>query len=89
MPHTLIHKTTSRLALAGIVVTSLLATGCVPHDDYNKDKAAQNGNLTRVFDMVDKDGRHYGTVEMDPVSGGKVFDNNGRLIGYIEKPDRD
>jgi hypothetical protein len=44
------------------------------------------GSLTHVLDMVDPgDGRLYGSVELDPVGGGRVFDIDGRLIGHIER----
>jgi hypothetical protein len=36
--------------------------------------------------MVDGEGRRYGTVEMDPVSGGRVLDAEGRVIGTIVTP---
>lgn len=47
------------------------------------------GNLTRNFQLVDPaDGRIYGILEMDPITGGRVVDNGGRVIGTIVPPAR-
>lgn len=49
-------------------------------------KPESTGTLTRTLTMTDKDGKRYGTVELDPVGGGKVMDIDGRTIGYIKQP---
>ena len=52
--------------------------------------APLTGSLTRSFDMIDpNDGKRYGTVEMDPLNGGRVLDAKGRLIGTLLLPDQD
>lgn len=69
---------------------ALLATGACSSSEHDKKKAdADIGTLSRNFDMIDKnDGRRYGTVEMDPVGGGRVIDSSGRIIGNIVPPSR-
>lgn len=44
------------------------------------------GQLTQRFVMVDADGRQFGTVEMDPVGGGRITDVSGRIVGEIYPP---
>lgn len=57
-------------------------------DTFREEKVErQTGELTRTLEMQDKSGAYYGTVELDPVGGGKVFDANGRLIGRIVSPE--
>lgn len=74
------------------IVTSallLLTAACTP--EHQREEALENlqpaGRLTHVLDMVDRDGRTYGKVELDPVGGGRVYDADGRIIGQIVTPD--
>jgi len=76
------HLFTRLVAFASI----LALTACASPDE--RDHETKTGSLTHVLDMVDKDGRHYGTVELDPVGGGKVLDINGRLIGEVVPPEK-
>jgi hypothetical protein len=48
----------------------------------------QTGTLSRNLNMVDNEGRVYGTVEMTPIGGGRVYDTTGRVIGDIVPPER-
>ncbi len=45
--------------------------------------AQQTGSLTRTLNMVDQDNRVYGKVELNPVSGGTVYDSQGQVIGKV------
>lgn len=44
------------------------------------------GTLTRSLILVDHEGKRYGTVEMDPVAGGRMYDVEGRQVGTIMSP---
>ena len=33
--------------------------------------------------MIGAEGKQYGVVELDPVTGGTVYDAQGRVIGHI------
>jgi hypothetical protein len=46
----------------------------------------KSASLTQRLMMVDVEGRNYGTVEMDPIKGGKVYNAQGVLIGRIVAP---
>jgi len=76
-------KISKNIALLGLIV---LTAGCTREKVKVVEvpaARAEVATLTRNLDMVDQDGRHYGTVELDPVNGGKVLDASGRLIGRI------
>jgi hypothetical protein len=81
-----------KIVLAVVALVAL--TGCdvfKPKKEASQEpQQAQNlGSLTRNFQLIDvNDGRVYGTVEMDPVTGGRVLDSSGRLIGNIVSPTR-
>ena len=68
----------------------LAVSACSSSSDKKEEKQrVAAGSLTRSFDLIDtKDGMRYGNVDMDPVGGGKVFDADGRLIGYITPPSK-
>lgn len=51
-----------------------------------KDDTPRTGSLTQNLNMVDSTGRIYGSVQLDPINGGKVFDADGRLIGRVVNP---
>ncbi len=73
-----------RLALSAalLLTVSLGLAGCdMMHNDQPK-----VGSLTQHLTMVDADGRIYGSVELDPINGGKIFDADGRLIGRVVTP---
>ena len=73
----------------GMIAGALLLTGaCSSHHEEEEHHARLTGDLSRTLEMVDKDGRHYGTVEMDPLGGGRVLDASGRVIGTITPPVR-
>ena len=76
----------SRLMSLGLVGFALLASACTTTKPEEKDAKPANASLSRTLDMVDKDGRHYGTVELDPLGGGKVIDSDGRVVGTIVPP---
>lgn len=44
------------------------------------------GSLKHNLLLVDQAGTRYGSVEMDPVSGGRIMDAEGRVIGTIVTP---
>jgi hypothetical protein len=73
-------------SITALLAALLAVSACSSAAD--RDEQRKNGNLTRTLDMVDKDGTRYGSVEMDPVGGGKVYDADGRTIGRIVN-DRD
>ena len=43
----------------------------------------KTGSLTQRFQMIGAEGKQYGVVELDPVTGGTVYDAQGRVIGHI------
>ncbi len=65
----------TRLTVLGLLALSL--TACDNHRD------TQTGTLTRHLTMIGEDGRRYGTVDMDPIGGGKVYDSTGALIATL------
>lgn len=67
------------------MMLGLLAALTACSNDAAEEKTAY-GTLSRTLQMVDENGKHYGTVELNPVGGGKVVDNDGRLIGRITPP---
>lgn len=80
----LTFRTTSLLALT---TAALLATsGCSMLK--SKEEAPKTGTLTQRFTMIDAEGRQYGIVEMDPVSGGRIVDIQGRTVGTIVPPNQ-
>lgn len=66
-----------------MLLGAVLATGAACEKQQDRPKF---GALNRTFLLVDGEGTRYGTVEMDPVSGGKLFDAEGRLIGTVVTP---
>jgi hypothetical protein len=59
-----------------IILAMLPLAACSSHDD-------RSASLGHTLTMVDKENVRYGTVEMDPMGGGRVFDAQGRLLGTI------
>lgn len=51
-----------------------------------KQEAPKFGSLKHNLLLVDQNGTRYGSVEMDPVSGGRIMDAEGRVIGTIVTP---
>ncbi len=66
------HKILPILALVSLAA-------CSSHHDEEVHKAS----LSRTLNMVDAQNVRYGTVELNPVGGGRVYDVDGRLIGDI------
>lgn len=65
------------------ILTAVLALGaCSMHQD----KEPKYGSLTRSLILIDADGKRYGTIEMDPVAGGRMYDVEGRQVGTIMTP---
>jgi hypothetical protein len=84
-------KTMKRQFCLPVMTSSimLLTAACNPPSDRDDMYEQQRiGKLTHVLDMVDREGRAYGRVELDPVGGGRVYDTDGRIIGHIVPPDR-
>ena len=74
-------KTTTRIVLGVGMLMSVAAC------DMNQGKEPPKfGSLTRQLLVVDSEGRRYGTLEMDPVNGGRMFDAEGRLVGTLVTP---
>lgn len=70
-----------RTSLAALGALAFTLSACEkPHE------APKTGDLTQHFTMVDTEGRNYGVVELDPMTGGRMFDAQGRLIGRIIPP---
>jgi len=75
------------LSRSALVVVLLATAACSSHSDDKKEIKTTVGSLTRNLEMIDsKDGTRYGTVELNPVGGGRVFDVDGRMIGQIVPP---
>ena len=43
-------------------------------------------SLTRTFGLVDPAGNRAGTLVLEPVGNGVVYDNGGRVIGTVVPP---
>ncbi len=71
-----------------LAITSLFVVGACDMSQFNRkdDATPRVGSLTQNLNMVDSTGRVYGTVQLDPINGGKVFDADGRLIGRVVNP---
>jgi hypothetical protein len=75
-----------------IAVTSLFFVAACDMSQFNQKKEdtantpPRTGSLTQNLNMVDSTGRIYGTVQLDPINGGKIFDADGRLIGRVVNP---
>ena len=67
-----------------LLTFALATSGCSAFK--SRDEAPKTGSLTQQFSIMDRDGRNYGVLELDPISGGKVTDVQGRLIGYVVPP---
>ena len=75
-------KTT--LKTAALAATALIMlSGC---DAMKRDERPQYGSLARTLYLVDANGVRFGTIEMDPVTGGRLLDPEGRLIGTVVTP---
>ena len=72
--------TLKTFAALGCAVVALAAC-----DNFRKEEP-KFGTLKHNLLLVDGEGRRYGSIEMDPVSGGKLFDNQGQVIGTIVTP---
>ena len=74
--------TKTRIAsLAALTALALSSTAC----DQLREPPKQ-GSLTQRLMMMDAEGRNYGTVELDPIKGGKVYNAQGVLIGRVVAP---
>ncbi len=71
-----------------IAITSLFFVAACDMSQFQskRDEPAPRGSLTQNLTMVDGTGRVYGSVMLDPINGGKVFDAEGRLMGRIVNP---
>lgn len=67
-----------KLATAFALTALMLTTACGPTTT-----APKAGTLNQKLRMVSDDNRYYGTVEFDPIHGGKVYDAQGTLIGTV------
>ncbi len=56
----------------------MFTAACAPTQE-----APKAGTLKQKLRMVSDDNRYYGTVEFDPIQGGKIYDAQGQLIGDI------
>ena len=43
-------------------------------------------SLTRTFGLVDPAGNRAGTLVLEPVGNGVIYDNGGRVIGTVVPP---
>jgi hypothetical protein len=68
-------RTTRSLFLCTILSVAL--TACA------RSEAPKAGTLSQKLRMVGDDARYYGTVEFDPIRGGKIYDAQGQWIGDI------
>lgn len=51
-----------------------------------KPKQPRFESLTRELMLIDAEGKRYGTVQLDPLGGGKMYDVEGRMVGVITAP---
>lgn len=75
--------------LKTIAVASLFFVAACDMSQFTtkkEDATPKVGSLTQNLNMVDSTGRVYGTVQLDPINGGKIFDSEGRLIGRVVNP---
>ena len=78
------HRSLKVIASSALVLVS----ACDNMANWNKkeDTTPRTGSLTQNLTMVDSTGRVYGSVQLDPINGGKIFDADGRLIGRVVNP---
>lgn len=65
------------------LMLALLAGSALSLSACESNKKEPTGSLTHHLKMIDKEGRHYGRLELDPVGGGRMYDTEGRMIGTI------
>jgi hypothetical protein len=66
-----------------LIAMLAFTSACGSKQDTTATPAPLKGSLRQTLDMTDKDGKHYGTVEMNPIGGGRVLDADGQVIGKI------
>lgn len=71
-----------RLISFALLMTCITLSAC----GSSKKEAPKIGDLTQRLTMFDAEGRNFGTVELDPINGGKIYDAQGRLIGRVVTP---
>lgn len=71
------HSTPLKIIMISAALLSLAACG---------KGEVKTGSLVQRFAMVDNEGRHFGMVEMDPVSGSTIYDTQGRVVGRVMPP---
>ena len=67
----------TQIAALALLSTSMVACSSFHHDEQ------QTGTLTRHLSLIGEDGKRYGSVDMDPIGGGKVYDSTGALIATL------
>ncbi len=71
---------TPRFSTIALISASLLLAACGKPE-------VKTGQLTQRFTMVDADNVHFGVVELNPISGGAIYDVQGRVVGRIVAPE--
>lgn len=93
--------TIQRVFFASVLGTALVTSGC-SYREYKEVPTPTSSNTTVVvpqtaapsagpmhtYTMVDSAGYRYGTVELDRAGSGRLFDNDGHLIGDVVLPAR-
>ncbi len=72
--------------LLTLLAPLLLVSACDYLPQPHHDEKPAVGSLTQNLTMIDSTGKIYGSVQLDPINGGKVFDAEGRLIGKVVTP---
>lgn len=74
----------TRTRLFVMMTAALLSvSACDTFRNNDDDKAPKTGSLTHNLTLVGDDGKLYGTVELDPIGGGRMYDTQGRLVGSV------
>lgn len=75
-----------RISLTLAALSALLAaTACQP---LPKDRPGEPkyGSLNRHLTLIDSEGRTYGTIDLEPLGNGRLYDTQGKLVGMIIPP---
>jgi len=75
-----------KITLKTAAVATVALLGLSACEMPRNNEQPKYGTLARTLYLVDGAGTRFGSVEMDPVTGGRLFDAEGRLIGTVVTP---
>jgi len=80
------------ILILGVLIIGLSLVACGGGSKKMKEEAPAaatpaeevKGSLSRTFTIVDEQGRKSGMLTLDPLGGGVLLDENGRVIGTFK-----